>query len=42
MENRDDILNKLGDGVLNSRILETIRSESDPQRFIEAFDLAVH
>jgi hypothetical protein len=38
-EYRDNILNKLSDGVLNSQILETLRNESDPQRFIEEFQL---
>lgn len=38
-ESRDNILNRLSDGVLNSQILETLRNESDPERFIEEFRL---
>jgi hypothetical protein len=38
-EKRENILTMLSDGVLNSTIVEQIRIESDPQRFIEDFEL---
>jgi hypothetical protein len=38
-ENRDIILNKLSEGVLNAQILETFRNESNLQKFIEEFQL---
>ncbi len=34
---RDNILAKVGDAVLNSTVLEQLRSESDPQTFVEQF-----
>jgi hypothetical protein len=32
---RDNILEKLDKGVLNSKILKQVRNDSDPQRFVE-------
>jgi hypothetical protein len=34
---RDNILARLGDGVLNSTVLEQLRSDSDPQTFLDQF-----
>lgn len=37
---RDNILDKLSDGVLGSQIVEKLRLESDPQTFIEQYQLS--
>jgi Apea-like HEPN len=36
---RENILNKLSDGILNVNILDELRLESDPRTFIEQFQL---
>jgi hypothetical protein len=36
---RDNILTKLAGGVLNANVLEQLRSESDPQSFVQQFQL---